>query len=346
MGGKKPRIIYLEVLRVIAIFGVILCHTEDAGVHHYVATTNSINYWFGIFLATTVQYCIPLFFMITGAVLLNREESIIYVYRHRVSRIAVVTILISLVQYLWNYRGHWDSMDIQGFLRMLYEGRVTVPVWFLFSYLSLLMVLPFLQRLVKAIPNNSWFLYLLIVWILLNNLLAIPEYYLGWNHTQLDLPMFTINILAAMLGYFVEHRSGDMFLKKRPVMMLVIASALLTALSMRVNYSTLSESRFVDMGYLFVNVYALTLFVVVRYLLHFWKMPDMMEKIICFAGAGAFGTYLVEAQLRTWFFPVYEVLAPRIHAYPAAFIWVFVCVAVGSLAANLFRRIPFVGKLI
>lgn len=346
MSGKKTKIVYLEILRVLAIFGVILCHTESAGVHHYTETANNLNFWMGIFLASVSQCCIPLFFMITGAVLLNREESIAYVYKHRVLKIAIVIPLASLMQYLWGYRGHWDSMELIQFLQQLYEGRLSMPLWFLYTYLSLMMVLPFLQRLVKVIPDNRWFLYLILLWSLLYDLLTIPEYYLGWNHIQLDMPILSASVIASLMGYFVEHRSEELFLKKKNVLILIGISGMLAALSMHVNYTTLSESRYVTMGYLFATVYAMTVFVVVRYICHFWKMPRLLEKAFCFAGAGTFGTYLIEIQLRDIFFPIYVALGPKIHAYPAAFVWVGVCVLVGILLANLFKRIPIVGKLI
>lgn len=346
MNEKKRKIVYLELLRVIAIFGVVFCHTENFGVHHYVETANTLNYWIGIFFASVVQYCIPLFFMITGAVLLNREESIAYVYRHRVLKMVIVTILASLLQYLWIYREHTECIAVKDYLRLLYEGSASSPIWFLFAYISLLMVLPFLQKLVKAIPNNRWFWYLLVMWSLFHDLLAIFEYYLGWNRTQLDLPILEGYVLACMLGYFVEHRCGEMFLKKKNVLILVAVSALLTAVSMLVNYSTLSEAKYVTMGYLFATVYALTVFVLVRYICHRWKMSGFLEKVICFAGAGTFGIYLIEIQLRDFFFPVYLSLGPRIHAYPAALVWTGVCVLVGILIANLFKRIPVLGKLI
>lgn len=346
MNEKKPKIVYLEVLRILAIFGVLFCHTENYGVHHYVETTNVVNYWIGIFLASVIQYCIPLFFMISGAVLLNREESIAYVYRHRVLKIAIVTILASLMQYLWDFREHRESMNLKGYFRMLYEGKAATPMWFLFSYLSLLMVLPLLQRLVRAIKDNSWFWYLLLTWCLLNDLLTIPEHYLGWSHTQLNLPILEGYVLASIMGYYVEHRSGELFYKRRNVLILLGISMLLTIVGMYVNYTTLSESVYVTKGNLFAIVYALTLFVIVRYICKFWRMPVFLEKVFCFAGAGAFGTYLIEIQLREFFFPIYYALGPWIHAYPAAFVWIGVSVLAGILIANLFKKIPLIGKLI
>lgn len=346
MKEKRSKIVYLEILRIIAIFGVIFCHTQNSGVHHYVETTNPVNYWFGIFLASVVEYCVPLFFMVTGAVLLDREESIIYVYRHRVLRMVIVTVLASLGQYLWHFRDYWQEIGLKKFLRLLYEGSVSGNFWFLYAYLSLLMVLPFLQRLVKAISDDRWFLYLFVGWLLLNDLLTILENYLGWNHTSLELPILNGYVLTSIMGYYVEHRSGEIFLKKKNILILLGISVLLTLSSMFVNYSQISGPQYITMGHLFSSVYALIIFVTVRYMCYNRKMPKKLESILCFAGAGAFGTYLIEPQLRTWFYPVYETLAPRIHAYPAAFVWVTVCVLVGILLANLFKLIPVVGKLI
>ena len=345
MKEKKPKIVYLEMLRLIAIFGVIFCHTESAGVHHYVETSNPVNYWFGIFCATVVQYCIPLFFMITGAVLLNREESILYVYRHRVLKMVIVTILVSIFQYLWNYRGHFDSMELTGYLRLLYDGGTSVPIWFLFAYISLLMVLPFLQRLVKAIPGKSWFIYLFCGWIFLNDVLRAVEYCFDLGTSPLEFPILRSSVLCAVTGYFVECRSEDIFYKKKNIIILSGISTLLTAVSMYVNYKSLDTSRYVAYGQLFAAVYALVIFVVVRYFCYRWSMPQKLKKLIYFAGAGVFGTYLAEAQLRDAFYPLYVKLGPVIHAYPAAFVWVVVCMLAGILIFNIIKRIPWIGKL-
>lgn len=345
MKEKKSKIVYLEALRLIAIFGVLFCHTESAGVHHYVETANPVNYWFGIFCASVVQSCIPLFFMISGVVLLNREETISYVYRHRVLKIAIVTVLASAFQYIWAYRGHFDGMSLRGYLRLLYEGGTSMPIWFLFAYLSFLMVLPFLQRLVRVIPRKSWFLYLFFGWIILNDVLFMVEYYFELHPSPLEFPILEGFVLWATMGYFVEYRSEDLFLKKKNLLLLCGISAVLAAISMYINQRSLYSSFFIAYGQLFVSVYALAIFAAIRYICYRWTMPQKLEKLFCFAGAGVFGTYLAEAPLREFFYPVYVTLGPVIHAYPAAFVWVCVCVLAGVLLFNVIRRIPVIGNL-
>ena len=266
-------------------------------------------------------------------------------YRHRVLKMAIVTILISILQYLWVYRDHLDSMELTGYLRLLYEGGTSVPIWFLFAYISLLMVLPFLQRLVRVISQKSRFIYLFCGWIFLNDLLDVVEYCFDLGTLPLEFPILRSSILCAITGYFVEHRSGDIFYKKKNIFILCGVSTLLTAVSMYVNYMFLAPDSYIPYGYLFAEVYALVVFVVVRYFCHRWSIPQKLEKLIYFAGAGVFGTYLVEPQLRDAFYPLYVKLGPVIHAYPAAFVWVIVCMLTGILLFNLIKRIPWIGKL-
>lgn len=54
----------------------------------------------------------------------------------------------------------------------------------------------------------------------------------------------------------------------------------------------------------------------------------------------------IEGPLREIFYFVYLALNTRIYSYPATFVWVLVCVAAGILVANLFKRIPVIGRLI
>lgn len=340
--GKK--IAYLEILRVIAIWGVLFCHTGNEGVHHYLVTDNAVNYWFGILLASVSQYCIPLFFMITGALLLKREESISYVFRHRIFKMILITYLVVLLQCLWNNKiNPLIGFNMKIYFASVFEGSATTPHWFLYQYISLLLVLPFLQRLVKVIPDKGWFLYLFLADQVINGFFPILAYYQDWGDSLLELPMFPEVIISCLIGYYVENCSEEIFYKKRNVAALIVVSLLLMAETMHVNHLSIPEKQIAAFGGTFATVYALTLFVIVRYICHRWKMPAVIEKVFYFAGAGVFGTYLIEGQLRHIFHPIYVVLNTRIHSYPAVFVWISVSVLAGILVSNLFKRILRLG---
>lgn len=346
MSGQRTKIVYLEILRIIAIFLVLFNHTETAGIHHYLETENPVNYWFGICAASAAQLCIPLFFMISGALLLRREESLRYVLRHRVLRMVIVLALAVLLQTVWNCKQNPEALSIKTYLCNLYTGTASVPHWFLYAYILMLLVLPLLQRLARVIPRKTWFLYLLVLWETANSVLPIVEYYTGLANPQFTPSVLGKCVVWGLMGYFVENRSEEMFYDKKNIVILSGASLILLAVSVHINYLSLREADYIAYGGLFVSVYALTVFVAVRYVCSRLKMPAALESFFCFVGSGVFGTYLIETQLREIFYPVFQAAAPRIHAYPAVLLWLGACVITGVLLSNLFKKIPLVGRLI
>lgn len=345
MKGEKKRVAYLDILRIIAIFTVFFIHTGDAGIHHYLYTSCQAEYWIGIFMATASQHCVPLFFMITGALLLKREESISYVLRHRVFRMAVVIVLSLCFQHFLRMRGggQWSLYD---FLYLLYSGTGWPQQWFLYTYVSVLLILPFLQKLVKAIPGKEWFHYLFILYVFLNGVLFIVEYFMQWTRTPLELPMFGPYVVCAMAGYYVEQISGDTFMRARNVLLLNLAAFGLLLLETYLNHIALLNGSIMAFGGEFPLIIAAALFVDMRYFCTKCKIPVMAQTVIAFMGAGTFGCYLIDEQLRGVCRPVFEALLPGIGTYPAVFIWITLSLILGMVLSNIVKKIPFFGRLI
>lgn len=347
MNGRKEKIVYLEILRVIAIFGVLFCHTGYYGAHHYLTAESGLNYWLGIFLVSIMQYCIPVFFMISGALLLNREETIAYVLRHRVLKMVIVIFLASFVQYFWNYhKNPLIGFDLKTYFRVVYEGGASSPIWFLYTYTSFLLVLPFVQKMVKSIQNPNWFLYLFLLYNIGTGILPIVEYYQKWDKPLFELPLFAGCIVFVCMGYYIVHCSEDVFYKGKNIAILFVVCLMAISTTMYMNHITIPEKQIANYGEMFCSVYALFLFVFVRYICHRREMSKILEKTFRFLGAGVFGTYLLEGILRDCLEPIYIVLNTKIYSYPATFVWILACVIVGILVSNVIKRIPYVGKLL
>lgn len=346
MKEQRTKKVYLEIMRIIAILGVLFCHTGTYGIHHYLETDNGLNYWLGIFLATVSNFCIPLFFMISGAVLLNREESVAYVYRHRVLKMVAATFLACLIKYPWTVYHNPDmEFDLNTLFRAFFEGSAATQYWYLYTYISFLMLLPFLQKLVKVIQDGSWFVYLFLVWLGINGLFPVLAHYLEWGVAGLKFPVDSA-IIYALLGYFLEHRCEKFFLEWKHLLAMLSVTALVLLENIHLNDITLTGSNCVQFMAEFALLYAIAVFLTVKYIYFKLPMPRIIEKAFCFAGAGVFGTYLIEEMLREIFFPVYLYLNVRIYSYPAVFAWILVCAAVGILIANLFKKIPYLGRIL
>ena len=71
---KKKKILYLEVLKILAGFAVVLIHI--IGKSWYSVQINSINFNLLTIIDISIKWCVPIYFMISGAVFLNDERDI------------------------------------------------------------------------------------------------------------------------------------------------------------------------------------------------------------------------------------------------------------------------------
>lgn len=344
---KKERLLHPDILRVLAIWGVLFIHSDNYGIYYYQSAQNPVVYWLGAFIVSVAQYCVPLFFMISGGLLLQKQESLGYVLKHRVLRIGIVIAILVLVHFVTNYLKYPEyGFDITRYFQMFYEGALQTEYWFLFEYFGFLLVLPFLQRMVHAVTEPKWYIYVAVIFLFFHCMNPFLSYHLGWKYMRVEVPVFTTYIFCAVMGYFIENHSGEFFLKGRNVLLMLLPVALMVADSMHLNYI---HREVTPAGYYsnyYTPFYAMFLYVLVRYFCHKWTMPGWVRSVFAYASAGVFGTYLLENWLRPWFLPVCMALRNVMHAYLAAFVWLLVCFVTGIVVTNLLKKIPGFKKLL
>ncbi len=172
----KP-LVHIELLRIVAIFLVMFNHTWIYGFTYFNSCVGTPSYWFYLFLSIMVKIDVPIFFMISGAVLLGKEETITELYRKRVLRIVLVLVLFSIVSYLYLYTtGELKEFSVIDFVTRLYAGDIVGSYWFLYRYLGFLILLPILRVMVKHI-DNMHFLYIFIVYLTVQ-IITIVQYFI------------------------------------------------------------------------------------------------------------------------------------------------------------------------
>lgn len=89
----RTRKVYYEWIRLTACFFVIFNHLKG-----YVLFRNAsgIKQAFYMVISVITKINVPLFFMVSGALLLERQEDIVTVLKKRVSRICLVILLFEL----------------------------------------------------------------------------------------------------------------------------------------------------------------------------------------------------------------------------------------------------------
>ncbi|MDE7206696.1 MAG: acyltransferase family protein, partial [Lachnospiraceae bacterium] len=73
----KRNLLHIEFIRIIAAFFVIFNHTGDKGFFIYSTyDLGGFHYWLALAISIVCKISVPLFFMISGALLLEKEYSL------------------------------------------------------------------------------------------------------------------------------------------------------------------------------------------------------------------------------------------------------------------------------
>ena len=168
---KKENIGWVDLLRVIACFLVVLSHCCDPFVAQFDA--NRESFLTGVFTGSLVRPCVPLFVMMTGVLLLPVHSNIKEFYQKRVGRIVVPLIFWSLVLPLLfflylNYINPGsqnpaisvENHTLDATLKSLYTfifnfSFSTIPLWYLYMLVGLYLVMPILSAWLKQADKKE-----------------------------------------------------------------------------------------------------------------------------------------------------------------------------------------------
>lgn len=342
---QKQKKIYLEVLRIIAMFFVVFVHTGTDGAEHYQVASSGIIYILWLAASVVAQICVPIFFLISGAVLLQKQESFKTVYLHRVLPTFLVILIFGFVQYCYFYFLNPEiGFSISVYFKMVYSTNVITQYWYIYTYLGFLMVLPFIRMLANDMTEHH-FWYLFSLYVMFEGFLPIIEYLWGNTRTVFNVPLMTTCIVYPLTGYYLEHVSKELFYKKKNLLFSFVVGV--CALTTNCVVAMMAHRQRGNAEFLsgMTAILAVVLFIFIRALFHKLTAPVWLQKTFLFLGGGTFGVYLLEPQLRDTFKIIYTKTIPYLPNSISCFLWVSCAVLCGVLIMNILRKIPVIQKL-
>lgn len=343
--------IYIEAIRLLAIFLVLYCHTSVDGLLYFMQGKGNKSAELSIFLYPLALGCVLLFFMISGAVLLPRLESIGQIMKKRFSRFLLVTVL---VVFLYAYLGFEEPFSVEGAFRALYSSGSMTQHWYLYAHLSFLLILPFLQRMVAGITDSRYFLYLWGIGIFLKTFCGFFEKLVGLESFGIYSPFLTDIIFYPLLGYYIDSyllpriRERSTHRKIGWILVCFIPLVLIFLLWIEYRYDAASYAArgTLDYAAFFQPILFPLIYLEMGLLFPEGKVPFILQKVLIFMGSGVFGTYLLEPIIRDRLFFLLEDWVYQIPEYLACMLWIVCCVLVGIVISNLLKLIPGVKKFL
>lgn len=157
---KNQHIVWLDVVRFIAMFTVVCCHCTDP-FNFYPGTApniGEIKLW-GAIYGSVLRPCVPLFVMITGALLLPVRGDASTFYKKRIPRVFYPFLIWSVLYNLFPWITGLLGLNPQIILDFFpYAGEEVMQQSFSVSLKYILMI-PFNFSILAV---HMWYIYLLI----------------------------------------------------------------------------------------------------------------------------------------------------------------------------------------
>ena len=359
--GRRKKV-YLEALRILAILFILYQHQP---AYDLFLVSEGPLWWIYTALAVFTRMNVPVFFMISGILLLGREESFGTLLRKRVLRhVLVITIFSGIYFILFAARGGVSGMSAAGavwtFLTQVFRNTVegSKELWFLYAYLGFLLMLPFLRR-IAASGDRKDLIYLLVLRFVLFSVLPSVNLFLqlsGLPTLQVSedftLPLVMLDAFFFPLYGFLLERTVrvEAFRGKQ---LLILFAVLLFAVLDPVLFTRYQGQRVGEYTQDFILKYnyliAGALFLLVKYL--FTRVRAFRKKgfqnVVVFLGPLTFGIYLFDHLLKELLWAPYYLNAERF--LPTLLMsagWILISFVLCGAFTFVLKKIPGIRKLI
>jgi len=208
----RSRLIFIDILHIISIFGTISIHHNAVFVGK---KFDSIDWKVGLILCVFYQYSVPVFALITGAMLLSYHEKYDTrtFFKKRFSRVIIPLFSWELIQLTWKvFILHTIILqwNFRFFIKMFFTSTIDFSYWYLFTVIGSYFTIPVLSPLAEK-QNQNLLIYAIIIYFVLNLMLPsiIDIFKLSINlGLTLQLKSYSIYTLT---GYFINSYPFSLF---------------------------------------------------------------------------------------------------------------------------------------
>lgn len=339
--GAGERLLHLDILRAIAILEVVMLHTAAPILYRYAEIKH--GFWgIGNFVDSSVRSCVPLFVMLSGALVLNpdKDESIGVFLTKRFKKILVPLLIWSIIYYLWDGYNTPRHLSIKDFLLKFATDGIFYHFWFMYMLAGLYIAAPIFKIFLKSARKNE-LEYLLSIWVVFTVLTTSLKYLFGFE-TALRVEPVAGYIGYFLLGYYLEKyqpRAEFSFL-----ILLLFLSMLVTF------YGTYVYTRrmgsFNDIFYTYISfnvaVMAVTKFLIIKKIKWRTVFRDLkIFRVVMALSSASFGIYLIHALVLVELSDQLGINGLYINPFLGIPLTVIATVVISFMIISILKKIPF-----
>lgn len=341
--NKTENLEWINNLRLIALFAVVILHTTSPVLEQY--GKGPLETWLiGDFYNSLVRFAVPVFVMITGALLLHREYEIGSFLKRRLVRVVIPFLFWSLIYVAYafyneelNYSGDFWITTKQ-VLHFLKYGS-SYHLWYVYMLIGLYLFVPIIGKFIRNATENE-ILYFLLVWFVV---MLFEQPYLARFKPQVDVRYFEGYVGYLVLGHYLTFKNMPRNIGVWMAALFVLTLILTTTGTYLLynHYNGISTLLYEPLSPA-ILIISISVFIMGRVIIP--KVPAVFTQVRDFAGNYAYGIYLAHALVLTlldsfdinfkWFNPIFSIPLTA-----------FICLVLTLLSVYIINKLPF-GKYI
>ena len=198
---SSQRVVYLDLLRLLATFAVILLHVATSEFSVYASNG---DWYVAVVEDSLTRWCVPVFVMISGALFLNPERQMGYriIFTKYVSRLLIAYVFWTAVYLVWALYFYFDFhvLNNERFsLRKTLLAPFNYHLWFLPMLMGIYLLIPVFR---KVAQDKKLLQYALMLW-LIYILLSFFQFVEGFRLAKYIYQLFSKNNIIGFSGYFL-----------------------------------------------------------------------------------------------------------------------------------------------
>lgn len=189
----KEKLSYISILRIIATIAVIAIHASSG----YLNSTDiaGFDWQYANIINSFTRFSVPIFVMLSGALLLTKEENTGFFYKKRLLKICYPFIFWTIVYIFYNT----DVLDLStnelvATLIYRFKNGANAHLWYLYMIIGLYLAIPFLQKIVQHATIRELEIFLVLWFITL---------FIFNKHFPTYLPKLDVTFFSSYTGYLI-----------------------------------------------------------------------------------------------------------------------------------------------
>jgi surface polysaccharide O-acyltransferase-like enzyme len=242
---------WAHLLRAVATFAVIILHVSAPILNQFAFIPRS-EWLQGNIFNSSVRFCVPVFVMLTGALILPKKLVLDQYLKKRAIRILLPFIFWSVLYiifftFLKLYNGKIISpLDLLEYTLYSLKNGASYHLWYIYMIFGIYLVIPIINKWILNCTMNEIIYFILIWFILLLFDIPILEKF----NSKIDLNYFKGYIGYLILGYFLSINFNSKTIIPYAIL-LIISGIIITSIG--TFYFTTKRGEFYDLFYFYLS---------------------------------------------------------------------------------------------